>query len=517
MKNLGKAIRAVLFLIVCFICMSVISKILVYEHEMEPDLTMKEFYNVEENDVQMLVVGSSHTGLGFSPIECYKQHKITSYNLSTAKQPVELTYHLLIEGLKTQSPEVIVYDVANLFYEDSSVSTARLRYVLDAMPLSVNKIKLAGCYSNYDSKEKIFSVAEALCPIYYYHNRWKEVDEEDFNVYEDTSYLKGQFMRTYIKEVNYNVEKIESKLAKKIEANEDSKPTISKRNMDYFLKIKNLCDENNMKLILITTPTVRWNSVKNEVIEELCKTYELDFVDMNKPDGEIVDYSTDMADGNHLNAYGAKKATAYLCNYIVERYGITGIASADYDESVKYYDAYDNVLKYQMETDFTEYLTLLNENKEDLAIFISANGEMTAGLQKSDVALLQSLGCQITFDNSYKGFSYVAVIDGGKLIKESSQEGTIWYNYIMDNGSTVDICSQGSLAGNTSTINVDIKEYAINSSGLNIVVYDKKSNTVLDSVAFNTGIEENSWYRSDDRELELFMFKAYRDWVLENY
>ena len=32
-----------------------------------------------------------------------------------------------------------------------------------------------------------------------------------------------------------------------------------------------------------------------------------------------------------------------------------------------------------METDFDEYLTLLNENKEDLSIFISANGEMTGG------------------------------------------------------------------------------------------------------------------------------------------
>ena len=33
-----------------------------------------------------------------------------------------------------------------------------------------------------------------------------------------------------------------------------------------------------------------------------------------------------------------------------------------------------------------------------------------------------------------------------------------------------------------------------------------------DSVAFNTGEKEKAWYRSDDRELELFMFKAYRDW-----
>ena len=47
----------------------------------------------------------------------------------------------------------------------------------------------------------------------------------------------------------------------------------------------------------------------------------------------------------------------------------------------------------------------------------------------------------------------MAVIDGGKLIKESSQEGTIWYNGVLENGNKVDICSQGSEAGKAAVIN----------------------------------------------------------------
>ena len=62
--------------------------------------------------------------------------------------------------------------------------------------------------------------------------------------------------------MNYDVEKIEAKLAKKIESDESSKAVNFSKNMNYFLKIKKLCDENGMKLILVTTPTVRWNSVK---------------------------------------------------------------------------------------------------------------------------------------------------------------------------------------------------------------------------------------------------------------
>lgn len=512
-----KIVKAVLFLILCFTCLEIISKILAYEHEMEPDLTMKEFYGLEEDTVQILIVGSSHTELGFSPIECYKQYQITSYNFSTAKQPIELSYYLMEEGLKKHSPQVVIYDVASLFYDDSDVNTARFRYVLDSMPLSVNKVKLAQCYADYNSDERIFSIAEALCPIYYYHDRWKKLDEEEFNIDEQTSYLKGQFMRTYINEVEYDVEKIETKIAKKIANGTATAPTISDKNMSYLLKMKKLCDENNMQLLLITTPTVRWNSLKSGTVEEICKANGLNFVDLNMPDGELIDYSVDMADGNHVNAYGAKKTTKYLCDYIIENYGIKGKACDDYDESIKYYDAYDNILKYQLETDFDEYLSMLNENKKDLAIFICANNEMTAGLQDKDIQLLNTLGCKITFDISYNGQSYIAVTDGGKLVYEKADKAILSYKYNLENGSKVKLTSAGKLAGSFATIDVDGKSYGINSMGLNIVIYDKESNTVLDSVAFNTNSADRKWYRSDDRELEIFMFKTYRDWVLENY
>src|SRR5699024_10463197 len=104
MKKIGNIVKAISFLIVCFACLAVVSKVLQYEHEMQPDLSMKEFYDLDKNSAQVLVLGSSHTTLGFSPIECYKQTGITSFNLSTAKQPMEVSYYLLEEALKSQSP-----------------------------------------------------------------------------------------------------------------------------------------------------------------------------------------------------------------------------------------------------------------------------------------------------------------------------------------------------------------------------------------------------------------------------
>ena len=42
MKKIGNIVKAISFLIVCFACLAVVSKVLQYEHEMQPDLSMKE-------------------------------------------------------------------------------------------------------------------------------------------------------------------------------------------------------------------------------------------------------------------------------------------------------------------------------------------------------------------------------------------------------------------------------------------------------------------------------------------
>ena len=82
MKKIIKVIKALLFIIVCNACLSAIASVLQYESEMEPDITMKEFYALDRDTVQMIVVGTSHNAMGYSPMECYKQTLFASvYNI----------------------------------------------------------------------------------------------------------------------------------------------------------------------------------------------------------------------------------------------------------------------------------------------------------------------------------------------------------------------------------------------------------------------------------------------------
>ena len=520
MKKFGRIIKAVVFIIVCCTCVTVVSKVLEYEYEMQPNLAIKEFYKQEDDSVQMIIIGSSHTTLGFSPMEFYKQTKITSFNLSTAKQPVELSYHLLKESLKKQQPTVVLYDVANLFYTKKEVQTAKFRYIMDSMPLSENKIELAAEYARYNTNndKKIFSMGEALCPIYYYHDRWKELDEEEFDINKNLPELKGQVIRTYITSINCDMDRLDSKLEKKLKENPKAMPKISNNNLTYLKKIKKLCDDNNMKLVLTSTPTNRWNTTKRKIIEQVSKEYNLDFVDLNLPDGQLLDYSTDMADGNHVNASGALKTTKYLSDYIVKHYWLKGKVCQSYEDDIKYYDAYyNNMIKYGMETDFNKYIKLLNDNKDKLEIFICGKGDITAGLSKKDIKQLNALGCKEKFAKSSYENSYVAVIDQGKLTYENTGKQEISHTLNLKNNSVATLYSNGNNENGKASININNKKYAINGSGINIVVYDKESGIVVDSVSFNTQDENKKWWRSGERSLERFMFKSYKDWVLENY
>lgn len=521
MKKFGRLIKVVGFLIICSMCLGGVSNLLQYEHEMEPNLSMNEYYKLDKNSAQMIILGSSHTTMGFSPIECYKQTGITSFNLSTAKQPIEVSYFLLKEALKRQSPEVVVYEVSGLYYQQEEINIAKYRYSMDTMPLSINKIWMAESYARYNEENDfpLFSIGEALCPIYYYHDRWKEMNEDEFSYLgSPVTYLKGQVIRSYITKINFDMEAFDKKLAKKVAKNPSKQPTIRKNNLNFFLKIKKLCDDNNIKLVLTSTPTNRWNSAKEKLANDLAEKYNLDFVNMSVEDGKVIDYSLDMADGNHVNARGVKKTTKYLTDFIVKNYGIKSKGKdSQFEECIKYYDKYyNNMLRYDMETDFNAYMKLLNENKKDLTIFITGKGDITTGLNSNDVKQLKALGLKSNFDESNLKQSYIAVIDGGKVAYEKANDDELLYKYNLTENSYAELYSNGSESKAKASTIMDEREYAINSAGLNIVLYDKESGCMVDSVAFATHDSEKKWWRSGERSLELYMFKTYRNWVAEN-
>lgn len=68
------------------------------------------FHNLPENSMDVIVLGSSHAQYSFSPNFFYEDTGLYSYVLGSACQPLEVSYQMLREALKTQNPKLVVLE-----------------------------------------------------------------------------------------------------------------------------------------------------------------------------------------------------------------------------------------------------------------------------------------------------------------------------------------------------------------------------------------------------------------------
>ena len=478
------------------------------------------FANLEDNSVQVLFMGASHMSSGISPMQIYKDEKLTTYNLSTSKQPIEGTYYLLKEAFKTQTPKVVVMDVSSLLYdtEEDWDNEQGMRYVIDLLPFSMDKIECAKVYASMckeDGDEKFWS---ALFPFLQYHGRWAELNVGDFVGLsaDDTHCLKGAFYSPAIVGSKVkSVEKMNAYLEGPGADEVDWQVGVSDNAKDYLRKIKAMCDENGSKLLLTKIPTVAfprinesaWTSRKYECIKQLAKEEELDYVDMLYDTDLALDMKKDYRDkGFHLNYKGIQKTTAFMGKYLMENYSLTPAENPEYEADMDKYENICRMAEFEMEDDPLEYLSTLNENKDHYVICIVSQLDCTEHMTKKTAKALKALGLKANFIKDVKyADSYIAVIDCGTVVEEQYGKKTLNYTYKTADEVSIELTSNGRYAGVRSSISVNGYDYAVADSGLNIVVYDTNTGTLVDSVDLNTNSPANPVNRNPEITQRIFM------------
>ncbi|SFL52636.1 hypothetical protein SAMN05216390_1407 [Lachnospiraceae bacterium KH1T2] len=154
-------------------------------------------------------------------------------------------------------------------------------------------------------------------------------------------------------------------------------------------------------------------------------------------------------------------------------YGIAGVTNV-------FLDIPDNICNID---ELVPYLLKLY-NSNYLVIF-SINDEGTNSLNIEMKEILKDMGFKTDFNKGNRK-SFIGIYDGC-CIYEDISKNTIEYKS-CDIYPSVDLYvrSSGFYAGADCSICVNGKEYSINSCGMNIVVYDKVNDRVVDSVCFNT-------------------------------
>ena len=111
-------------------------------------------------------------------------------------------------------------------------------------------------------------------------------------------------------------------------------------------KIQKLCDKNGAQILFISAPSpVNYNGKRLTAVQNYAKELNIPYIDFNSKLDEIgLDWSKDSLDkGDHLNIFGAKKATEYLGKYLAENYTFEDHRGdtkySEWDDLSKEYDA----------------------------------------------------------------------------------------------------------------------------------------------------------------------------------
>lgn len=310
-----KKILACLSILLVFSMLLVLLQALLmpkYRSEPREGALIAEYY-AEQTTHDVLFIGDCEVYESFTPPTLWEEYGITSYIRGSAQQLVWQSYYLLEDTLRYETPKAVVFNVLSLKY-GSPQSEAYNRMTLDGMRWSSSKCK--AILASMTEEESFLSYC---FPLLRYHSRWRELKKEDFTCLfsKGTVSHNGYLMQTGIS----------AKESDKV-GNELFDYSLPETSMEYLEKMRVLCAENGVELILIKAPTNTWGyywyDEWEEQVEEYAVQKNLTYYNFIEAEEEIgLDWSTDTYDaGVHLNVYGAEKLTSYFGRLLAERHGM---------------------------------------------------------------------------------------------------------------------------------------------------------------------------------------------------
>lgn len=534
-KNL---LRAGIFICVGVIMFLLMQNIFIPRENRKETRILSSFYEEQKDTIDVIFAGTSHAEFGIYPMEIYENYGIVSFNISTPSQPLEVSYYSLKEAIKTQNIKVFVVDASSLLL-GSAKGESVWRYLSDSMPFSLDKVQLA---KDFVEITEVGNIYDKIFPLLRYHDRWKQLYTSDFtdlyrnkHIYSksvtissiiDSSDITTDEMNSVVNEMlersnrvdtTFTGEEVHERQSDNVLYNVD----ISDYNLGILLKIKELCDQNNIDLLLIKVPAVNypqyynaaWTLQRSEAVRALCRENNIDFFDMVYDIDLGINWLEDSMDGGaHLNYKGAVKVSSILGKYLKEHYDFEEKHLSQWDKDLETYKRLKRVAELQTETDFVKYLNRIANEYCDKTVYIVASEDMSVGLSEEDVNALRNLGLKADYSSMYRD-GYIAVIKDGHAQHETYSNQYVEYYDQLKNGTMAYLRSKGWYCGSDATIKINDNDYSMKERGLNIVVYDEELDMVWDSVCFDTSMESHTGYRNSGSTM--YYLQQYENYLTE--
>lgn len=489
MKNV---LKAVAFLLVGVILIGGVSQVICgkWMDANKETYTTKEFYDLKDNSIEVFIVGSSQIVTGVSSMTMYENYGISAFGLGTGNAPMAGNYHWLKECEKTQDISMVAIEVSMLY---EPTKQFLFRRAFDPMKLSRNKLEAVYEQSRaYDGD----SVLSYVFPMIKYHDRWKELTEEDFVFHEEDSLVyRGNVMKSGVKPVPYEKVIIDNDALRDIEMEAEQ--------LEYFEKILSYCKENGWDVVLFKTPKTSWSLSKSEGVKALAEQYGVPFLDFNydKLMKEIkFDPMRDLRDADHPNLRGAEKISDYLGKYLQENYDLKDYRQDGIDPvnmQLYHEDREDCYLK--MSTEPMEYLENLNNDR--YGVIVQLTGDISESWNGAVQEKFAALGFK-TDISAISGRNYVGVIERRNCVFEEAVVGPLDYSGSFD--GRIDYTAWSDIMYDEDDVKMEVagEEEFFDEKGMNILVYDIAKGRILSEVAIKKQAD------SEDLELEtVYLFE----------
>lgn len=284
-------------------------------------------------NANVLFFGSSHIFCNVNAGTLWNERGIASCSLAQPEQPVYMSYYQMKNSFKYDVPEVAVLEVY--------MAVVSEKY-------------------NQSQIDSHYTYALLTYPIY---KDFKErVEAAEFLENDKTSFILG--LPTYhssYKNVVKNNEDIYAGFQYRFDVNEDGQCDtryktddislgeargLSKETEEYLGKMKTLCEQNGVKLLLLVTPyqAAYEHMCILKAVEDWAEKNDVDFLDMNNYVADIgIDLDTEMYDWGHARMEGNVKNSGWLAKYLAENYNVSN------HKGNSGYERWDDVYKFMHE------------------------------------------------------------------------------------------------------------------------------------------------------------------------
>lgn len=325
---------------VFFVILGVIYKCLTWELMYKCDrrsLSVIEYFSQDKRH-DIVAVGPSYVFCTFNPMTVYEKLSLNSYALGVSAQPADMTYYFVKKALERSRPKLIILEDM-FFLRDVSRSIGKDEFIhtgVDFCPVDFDKLNLLFGMS------LPCSIESYLFPLIKYHSNWKSYTSKS-RLLPNVTMFNGFAVSDTAKPGLGSV---------KLLPKESSNMSLGEYNMKVFNNIRDAVKDAGCELLVIFTPirsntggSKRRSSFRDYLIKE-----DVDFLDLCEQSSLCrYDEDKDYIDINHLNVFGATKATSRICDYIRDHYKFESCMS-DKDRSemdaklIEYHKRYDAIV-----------------------------------------------------------------------------------------------------------------------------------------------------------------------------